>query len=551
MRIVVTVLIVLLPSLGLACGGLFCNANTPVNQAAERILFAPTDTGLDMHVRITYQGPPTAFGWLLPVPQDVDYGLSSEMLFTQFDSLFAPRFNLRTEFDPNCDMQLSFGRSGSAPTLEASAEQDSADGGVSVLAREAVGPYDLVVLLPQTVEDLRTWLNENEYAIPEAADATLTPYVDMGSAFIALKLLPSAGSGDVQPLRLRFSGDIPSIPIVPTSVAADPDMGIIVHLLGDARAVSTNYLHVEINQATIDWLNGGQNYADVVSQAVDEAGGQAFVTDFAGPHDRQIQLSTVDDATLEQLASLNSENLQGVPLWIEVDRALRRIVAPNDADLRRIMNSVVDVPDEIELADFLSCPRCYEDHSSAGSVVVDVDALIGQIEDQINEPREALNALFESNPYLTRLYSTMSPQEMTLDPTFGWNRDLPDRPSMRRATRYVRCRQGEPDFAGAIIETESGIRFRVGEDDQVNVIRRQEGETVRGMEIPAALVIEEQMPAGQSRVLTDNAEAIQELLPTSRASSGCDCDASDGQPTPTALLLGVLLLWPIRRRFQR
>ena len=97
MRCVILSLTLLMPSLALACGGLFCNANTPVNQAAERILFSPTENGLDMHVRISYQGPPTAFGWLLPVPQDVDYGLSSEMLFTQFDNNFGPRFNLRTE----------------------------------------------------------------------------------------------------------------------------------------------------------------------------------------------------------------------------------------------------------------------------------------------------------------------------------------------------------------------------------------------------------------------------------------------------------------------
>ena len=131
-----------MPSLALACGGLFCNANTPVNQAAERILFSPTENGLDMHVRISYQGPPTAFGWLLPVPQDVDYGLSSEMLFTQFDNNFGPRFNLRTEFDPNCENQLSFGRAGSTPTAEEADLQGDADPGSLVLAREAVGPYD-------------------------------------------------------------------------------------------------------------------------------------------------------------------------------------------------------------------------------------------------------------------------------------------------------------------------------------------------------------------------------------------------------------------------
>ena len=81
---------------GPACGGLFCNANTP-ESGAERILFSPTENGL-RHVRISYQA--THASDVLPVPQDVDYGLSSEMLFTQFDnndlvSIYAPN-SIRT-----------------------------------------------------------------------------------------------------------------------------------------------------------------------------------------------------------------------------------------------------------------------------------------------------------------------------------------------------------------------------------------------------------------------------------------------------------------------
>ena len=64
---------ILAPELAFACGGLFCNAQTPVNQAAERILFAQTDDG-SMHVRITYEGHTNWFS--TAVPQDVDYSLS-------------------------------------------------------------------------------------------------------------------------------------------------------------------------------------------------------------------------------------------------------------------------------------------------------------------------------------------------------------------------------------------------------------------------------------------------------------------------------------------
>jgi hypothetical protein len=58
------------PSAAQACGGLFCNVAQPVNQSAERILFAKDGDRVHMHVQIAYQGPPTEFGWLLPAPPD-------------------------------------------------------------------------------------------------------------------------------------------------------------------------------------------------------------------------------------------------------------------------------------------------------------------------------------------------------------------------------------------------------------------------------------------------------------------------------------------------
>ena len=248
----VALALLLTPSLSWACGGLFCNAANPVNQNAERILFAPDDGTMVMHVRITYQGPPTEFGWLLPVPATVEYGLSSEQLFTALDQQFGPQFILRREFGEGCD-DLDFGVAESAPNAAGGPQEDSDGRGVEVLSREAVGPYDLALLQAENVEVLREWLNENEYQIPDNVDATLQPYIDMGAAFVALKLLPDADSGDVTPLRLSFPGDTPTIPIVPTSVAADPDMGIIVHVLGQTRAIPSNYRHVSINEAAIDW----------------------------------------------------------------------------------------------------------------------------------------------------------------------------------------------------------------------------------------------------------------------------------------------------------
>ncbi len=90
------------PALALACGGLFCNSTMPVNQAAERILFAADGDTIHMHVRLTYQGPPSEFGWLLPVPRDVETALSSEQLFLDLDANYAPVFILTTFVPEEC-----------------------------------------------------------------------------------------------------------------------------------------------------------------------------------------------------------------------------------------------------------------------------------------------------------------------------------------------------------------------------------------------------------------------------------------------------------------
>src|SRR5690606_12837640 len=56
-----------------------------------------------------------------------------------------------------------------------------------------------------------------------------------------------------------------------------------VWVLGDSRAVPTTYLHLELNEAMINWFNPNATYNAVVTAAADEAGGQGFVTEFSGP----------------------------------------------------------------------------------------------------------------------------------------------------------------------------------------------------------------------------------------------------------------------------
>ena len=193
----------------------------------------------------------------------------------------------------------------------------------------------------------------------------------------------------------------------------------------------------------------------------------------------------------------------------------------------------------------------------------------------------------------------MSPSEMTLDPTFDFNQDLEDIANVRVATLRIECPNGElPDGNMGTITTESGFVINMEEGDNPNVIRRQNGETVRGMDVMAAAVISQQMSAGQPDVVEDNREQLMEDqgtnaevtpdtmmsgTPTTNpavmprpmepgnnpstpdgpgankesisgsgdgSSGGCACDASSGD-TANILFLALLLPLFARRRRRR
>jgi MYXO-CTERM domain-containing protein len=561
-----------LPAAALACGGLFCNTAQPVNQSAERILFAQDGDQVEMVVQIQYQGPPTDFGWLLPTGADVETTLSSEQLFALMDQRFAPIFRLNTDWG-NCP-----------PPPVAESDGDGGpgggrNGGVNVLSREAVGPYDRAILQADNVGVLREWLDANAFGIPDGVDAKLQPYIDAGAAFVALKLLPGNDAGDVTPLRLRFTAPLPAVPILPTGVAAEPDMGVIVHLVAANRAIPTNYRHLRINEAAIDWVNQGSNYAAVVSQAADEAGGKGFTTDFAGPHDQ------LQDA-LRPLTELQMDNLRAAAT---LEQALQAIDwMTQDADLARILGDGLEPPEGVDLPTFLQCPQCYD--AAALQQAVDGPALADRAEAEVNAPRVLLGALLGANPYLTRLYTTMSADEMNLDPVFDFNGDLDPVPQVRTATRFVQCDENAGPTGPDIIGLGNGVRFALDEGQVPDAIQRDRGETVRGDDVPAAAVIEQMSVAGQPMVIEDRGEMIRERYqdapapplggedpepaPTGGAGEdpvpggeggsngadespteeddddgcGCDVGANDGSPAPAGVLLGALALLGLRRR---
>jgi MYXO-CTERM domain-containing protein len=293
----------LIPAAADACGGLFCSTQ-PVEQDAERILFEVDVAGSEVTatIEIKYGGDADDFAWVVPVSSlpetpvlDVAPGSLMTLLETATNpSLIFPPTKCTSAPSPPADMSRRGDLAEAMPTA-------NGDDDVDVTDLEQVGPYAPQRISSNDAAALVTWLNDNGYLITEAMEPAVEEYVALGYDFLGMKLAPDAGVTDIQPIVIRYPGTEPMVPVVLTSVAAKPEMAIMVFIAGDARWESSNYTNIEAGddeRLQADPRTGRDNYFPLMRWITDQADGHAFVTEFAGPSDdlsvNNIFLGTTD-----------------------------------------------------------------------------------------------------------------------------------------------------------------------------------------------------------------------------------------------------------------
>lgn len=414
-----------------ACGGFFCNQSAPVLQAAERIIFASQPDGrISTIVQVSYTGTSTSFSWVVPVPGVPDVGVSSNTIFNALEGATAPRFRL--EFEDTCRTQNPGDETQGIFDASVSVDAGSSAPTVDVLASGSVGPYDYEVIrpnpaLPDAASVAVQWLDDNGYDVSAIGPDLLRPYLAMNQNLIGFRLNPSARVGDIRPVMLTYEAERPLIPIKLTGVAARSDMGVYVYVFGQHRAVPLNYLSLEPNLALVDWGRSGSNWSQVVSAAADQAGGQGFATEYAGSSAGIVEdlWGPQSDTWLRGLAERDWSGAE-FSLVQELNQRMRGW----DGFLG-VLEQHVPVPADTTLRDYLNCPLCYG--AEPGALPgVDPVAVLAAVEESVVAPlRETVQRL--DQPYLTRLYTTLSPEEMTLDPTFDQNPDLGPVDNVHRA----------------------------------------------------------------------------------------------------------------------
>jgi MYXO-CTERM domain-containing protein len=429
-----------------ACGGFFCNAVQPVNQAAERIIFADNGDGTQTAViEIMYQGPSQNFSWLLPissVPTGDQIKVASDIAFQRLQSATNPRYTLTTRVEGTCKQDVTVGTTGTGGTsggpisatggTGGSMSQDG--GGVTVEASGVVGAFawtaiSLDASLANPADVAVKWLTDNGYDVPSGAADLLGPYLADGLYLLALKLTKGADTGSIRPVVLTYKGDHSSIPIKLTAVSANANMGVMTWLLGDNRGIPENYLSLELNEARINWFNASSNYNDVVIAAAADAGGQGFVTELSGP------TTSLANVVWTQSDDALWKNFQNT-VYTSFDQLFQSAYSYYGTydGFWDAVKQAVTLPSSVSFDSFKLCPTCY-----SSQITLDPSTFVQALDDLVIEPIHLVQTLIDSHPEVTRLYTTMSAEDMTVDPLFGFNPDLPAVSNVHTAERVIEC----------------------------------------------------------------------------------------------------------------
>ena len=482
-----------------------------VLQTAERVLFVhdPPSHTTRVWIEIRYDGPAKDFAWVLPLPAVPKVGVGSSWIFDRLDLATAPRFRAEAETDENCAQYVPpAAQPGSSPsTVAGSGEpprpeslqqsgggcgggglggesigyqvsgapagtgggsdggggesgtvvqstKTSADGrlaGVDLLDHDQVGPYEYDVVEGKDPALIVTWLEQRGYAVPKQALPIIAAHVAKGDVFLALRLKSDAGVQEIRPVALEMTDADPCVPLRLTSIAAVEDTSVVVYVAGPGRAVPKNYLHVVVNPAKLAWVGGVDNYGQVLSAALDEAGGHAFATEYSG--------ATTSLEVEESLSLVRRQARYGS--WKALYEPGKALILPGEdfqdfatvttaAELVQTLGfSGILLDDALaaafedhaglaEALGYASALACYNDlqtmqvalPSELDASPVNGKALAASLAGLAtnDEPVEEIAALIdaiEAQPKLTRLAMLISPDEMTKDPIFAFHPSLP------------------------------------------------------------------------------------------------------------------------------
>ncbi len=551
-----------------AFGGFWSSQSVPVKQTAERIVFVDNpDATVTAIVQLEYAGPPQKFAWVIPVPGKPKVGISSSTVFGRLDAATAPEYWV--EVADGCARAPDAGSSaassdapypafGGAPAIAVPARSDAGAAPAGLYAASeppdadvapvikvdegSVGPYDYVNIAvdrrpgdgQRLVSDdpalvATDWLARNGYGLTGIESGVLGPYLMDGLHLLAFKLTSRLDAGAIRPVVLTYESKRPVIPLRAASGSASDSMGVRVWVFGPSQAVPANTRSLVLDDARIDWLSAGKyvagtlpaggvgpfgpfvrrpsNYDAVVAAAAREAGVQGFVTELGGPASqyRAKVWSPLDAKELPTVAS--QRYADGIDAIFAANRLFGGWDGWQDA-----IRGATTLPAGVTLDAFARDPGRYR-----GAARVDSARFFQLLREDVVKPVADAAAMFDRAPYLTRLYTTQSPDEMTVDPAFDYDMDLAQVSNVHIARQVMGCTP--PDRRDRL-----DVPWRLKLPQGGAIAGKGNEWPVPSGAVPAALKIVDLTTSGPGTVIKDNSAEIGTSLFKTAGAAGSDIE---------------------------
>ncbi len=315
-------------------------------------------------------------------------------------------------------------------------------------------------------------------------------------------------------------------------------------------------------------LLAGANYVQVVTDAVDEIEGHhSFVTEYAGPSNIMVDVLDYQGrfGNLAELAAKTDAidfvgymNNTGYPLF--GNNGPNGFSPTYASQILNILQSHLPVPSKLLAEDITPAEYYwnisyylgqYRQENPEKFEDLDVTFVPQEVADQLQErvvdPTLEAGQIFRDHDYLSRLFTTLSPNEMTKDPVFSFNPNLPEVSNVHSGTITYYCDLvADPTAANtpAVLYTEQGFKLvysnGVGDTDAEN--------PYADVDMPQSQFQELLREEGDAVVVVDNTQLIRSALRSARGADSGGCSSTGtGAGTSGLLLLGLALL-ALRRR---
>ncbi|WP_315773295.1 MULTISPECIES: DUF2330 domain-containing protein [unclassified Bradyrhizobium] len=237
------------------CGFYVAQADAKLFNQSSKVVLARDGEQTAITMASDFEGDVKEFAVVVPVPTFIErkqIGVVEPKTIDHLDKYTAPRLVEYHDADPCAPVVVAARAMPAAPMMAGAVyEMARRNYGVTVEASYDIAEYDVLILSAQESDGLTRWLTDNNYRIPQGADAVLGSYIRQGMRFFVAKVnverMKNIGNGTLRPLQVRYQSPKFMVPLrLGTVNARGPQDLIIYALTRSGRIEAANYRTVKI-----------------------------------------------------------------------------------------------------------------------------------------------------------------------------------------------------------------------------------------------------------------------------------------------------------------